>query len=155
MHPHIHHTYFLTLSLLICLLQAWLISDGHSTYIWNMYKMAYRVCNVYLGPYVTSHKEIKTFCTLSHPLPDTHTYITPTSCSTTFDLHATGLVDLRWPSFSSHTWNMHKIIYQKVSLVYVWGCSLPVIGHTHLQSRKGTSPIVVELLICRTFVYTL
>ena len=27
----------------------------------------------------------------------------------------------------------------------IWSCGSPVIGHTHLQTREGTSPIVEEL----------
>ena len=39
---------------------------------------------------------------------------------------------------------MHKIMYQKVTVVRVRGSGSPVVGHTHLQNRKGTSPIVEE-----------
>ena len=35
--------------------------------------------------------------------------------------------------------------YWKVTMAFIWGCSSPVIGHTHLQNRKGMPRIVEEL----------
>ena len=39
---------------------------------------------------------------------------------------------------------MHKIVYQKGTVVRVGGLGSPVIEHTHLKIRKGTSPVVEE-----------
>ena len=34
---------------------------------------------------------------------------------------------------------MYKIMCRKVTVVHVQGCGSPVIGHTHLQTRKNIS----------------
>ena len=62
-------------------------------------------------------KRKQTFSTLPPPLPDAPTH---TSCSTTFVLHATGLVDLEVAIVYELYLKYAQIMYQKVAVVHVW-----------------------------------
>ena len=46
---------------------------------------------------------------------------------------------------STCAWSTHKISYQKVIMMHVWRCSLPVRLHIQLYSQKGISPVVEKL----------
>ena len=122
-HTHTHHTYFLASPLLIFLLHPWLTSGGHKFNWYLNVLVLHRLCDVYCwscsspminymfsncgiwkrGRVGKTEKESKEFVHshthfLTHPqIHHTHKYTTPTSCFTTFDLHATGSVDLKWP----------------------------------------------------------
>ena len=164
-HPHIHHTYFLALPLSICLLQAWLTSGGHKLILIWMYKMEYYVefamcswehsspvincmyskCGIWECVRVSkTEKESKHFIQLP-PHFLTHPQIHHTHILSYHSWFACYRFDrLMVPIVLSYNWNIHKTMFQKVTVVHVWGQSLPVLGHPHLQTRKGTSPIVEE-----------
>ena len=115
--PHIYHTYFLDLPLLICCYKFGRLQVAiSSSYIWNMYKMVYctklqcilgaiahwskLACfqNVASGNVVVEVKlkDKPSILYIATPISrHTHACTTITSCPITCGLPATGLVDFR------------------------------------------------------------